>query len=112
MAATSLIHKITTGVPVNDEVGSIQNLLVDEQVKIIVDEGKPVTVRGVAAKLGDSRTERASVILDGLTAEGALVRFRAGFSNYYASPKVALTEKGPNLKAIVSDSLKSLFLSR
>ncbi len=49
--------------------------------------------------------------MDGLATEGILARFRAGFNNYYAPTEVALTGEEPALRAIISDSLKSLFLS-
>ena len=111
MATTSLIHKITESAHVDDEVGSIRDLLVDKLVAITPYERKPVTIWEVAAKLGYGDTKQALAILDGLTAEGTLIRFRAGFNNYYASPKVALIGKEPSLRAIMSDSLKGLFLS-
>ena len=111
MVTTSLVPKITTNAQVNDEVGSFRHLLVDKLVTIILSEGKSVTVWGVATRLGDCCAEQVLAILDELTAEGTLARFRAGFSNYYASPRVALTEKGPALRTVISDSLKSLFLS-
>lgn len=111
MATNSLVHKITANAHVDDKVGSIWDLLVNEQVKIIIYEGKPVTACEVAAKLGERYTEQASAILDELTTERSLAKFRAGFNDYYASPKVALTEKEPNLKTVISDSLKSLLLT-
>jgi len=39
-----------------------------------------------------------------------LVKFRAGLNDYYATPGVALTEQEPALRAVMSDSLKSLLL--
>ena len=111
MAITSLVLRITTSAQVNNGVGSFRHLLVDKLVTVILYEGNPVTVWGVATRLGDCYAEQVLAILDELTAEGTLARFRAGFSNYYASPRVALTEKGPTLRTIISDSLKSLFLS-
>ena len=110
MATTSPVSKITTSPHVNDELGSFHDLSADELATIILYQGKPVTAWELAAKLGDGYAGQASVILDGLTAEGILARFRAGFNNYYALPRVAFTEKEPTLGAIVSDSLKSLLL--
>ncbi len=111
MATTSRIQKITTSADVNGEVGSFRNLSLGELVTIILYEGKPLTVWEVAAKLGDGYDEQASTILDALTARGTLARFRAGFSYYYALPRVALTGQEPTLRAIMSDSLNSLFLT-
>lgn len=110
MATTSLIPRITTNAQVNNEVRSIRDLSVEQLATTILYEGKPVSVWQVTAKLENGCTEQASAILDKLTAKGTLARFRAGFSNYYASPRVALTEKGPALGTVISDSLKSLFL--
>ena len=111
MATTSPIHKTTESAHVDDEVRTIRGLLVDELATIILHEGTPVTVWEVAAELGDGYTEQASAILDGLTTKVILARFRVGCNNYYAPPTLALTEKGPTLKAIISNSLKGLFLS-
>lgn len=111
MTTTSPVPKITTSAHVNDELGSFHDLSVDKLATIILYQGKPVTAWEVVAKLGNGYAGQASAILDRLTAEGILARFRAGFNNYYASPRVAFTEKGPNLRAIVSDSLKSLLLN-
>lgn len=112
MATTSPIPEAATSALANDKAGSSRDLLVDKLVTIILYERKPVTVWEVAAKLGEGYAEQASVILDGLTAEGVLARFRAGLNNYYAPPKVALTRQEPALGTVISDSLKSLFLSR
>ena len=75
-------------------------------------ERKPVTLWQVAAELGEDRAERASVILEGLMANGALARYRAGLSDYYAAPREALTGHGPSPAAVLVDSLRSLVLGR
>ncbi len=111
MVTTSLVPKITTSAEVNDEVGSFRHLLVDKLVTIILYEGKPVTIWGVVTRLGDCYAEQVLAILDELTAEETLAKFKVGFINYYASPRAALIEKGPALRTIISDSLKSLFSS-
>lgn len=84
---------------------------VDGQVKSLFDEGKPLTVWKVTAKSGGSYTERIAVVLDRLTTEGILAKFRAGFNNYYALPKVALTGEEPALRTLISDSMKNWFPS-
>ena len=73
-------------------------------------EQKPMTIRGFAARLGDRRTERASAILERLTANGTLARFRAGLSEYYAVPKEALTGDGPGKGTIIADSVRNILL--
>jgi len=112
MATTSPIPEAATSALANDKAGSSRDPLADKLVTIILYKRKPVTVWEVTAKLGDGYAEQASVILDGLTAEGVLARFRADLNNYYAPPKVALTRQEPTLGTVISDSLKSLFLSR
>jgi len=74
-------------------------------------ERKPVTIWQIAAELGDRRADRASAILDGLTANGALARFRAGLSDYYALPREALTGHGPGPATVLADSVKGLVLT-
>lgn len=111
MTVTGQPPKITASVYVSGETGGSRALSVHDQVKTLLDEGTPVTVWQVAAKSGERNTEQASAILNGLATEGRLAAFRAGFENYYASPKVALTRHEPLLKAIISGSLKSLFLA-
>ncbi len=105
------ICKHTTGASVNDEVECFQPLLVDETATIVLSEGRPVTVWKVAAKLGDGYVKQVLAILDRLTASGTLAKFRAGFNNYYASPKAALTEEVPTLRTVILDSLLSLILT-
>lgn len=83
---------------------------VDARVRALLKEEKPVTAWEVAAKLGAGYIKQVSAVLDRLTTEGSLARFRAGFNNYYALPRVALTGKEPTLITIISDSLKGLFL--
>ena len=84
--------------------------LADDQVKSVLDSGRPVTVWEVAVKFGKDYVKQVSAILDELTARGILARFRAGFINYYASPNAALTGNEPTLRTIISDSVKNLFL--
>lgn len=108
MPTTSLAKK--TSAHPKDRPGGIPDTLADDLVRAILNGGKPVTVWEVAAGLGDNYAEQAAAVLDELTAEGILVRFRGGLNNYYATPKVALTEEEPALRAIMSDSLKRLLL--
>ena len=84
---------------------------VDNRVKSLFDEGKPLTVWKVAAKSGNSYTERIAAVLDRLTTKGTLAKFRVGFNNYYALPKVALTGEEPTLRTLISDSVKNWFPS-
>lgn len=111
MATQMLIRKSTTSARVNNVVDKIRDPLVDELMTIVLAQRKSVTVWEAAARLRDGRTERASAILDGLFTQGVLARFRAGFNNYYSPPEVALIEKEPTFRTVVSDSLKSLFFS-
>ena len=77
--------------------------------RIILGEGKPLTVQKVIARLGDGYAEHASAILDRLVAWGVLAKFGAGFNNYYGSPREVLTGKEPTLGTVVLDSVKRLF---
>lgn len=70
----------------------------------------PMTFWGVAARLGDSHGERAWSAIEELTAAGKLARFRAGLTEYYASPLVALTGSGPSLGTVIADSVTGLVL--
>lgn len=82
----------------------------DDQLKSLVDTGKAVTVWEVAGKLANGDPKQVSAILDGLTTKGIFAKFRAGFNNYYASPRLALTVEAPTLRTIILDSVKNLFL--
>ena len=82
----------------------------DHTAAVMLCEQKPMTIRGFAARLGDRRTERASAILERLTANGTLARFRAGLSEYYAVPKEALTGDGPGKGTIIADSVRNILL--
>lgn len=111
MVMTRLLPKITKSAHLDTSSCIIQKLSVDEQVKTLLDGGKPVTVWEVVAKSGNGYAEQVSAILEGLTDKGTLARFRLGFNNYYASPKVALTGEEPTPIATMTDSLKNLLLS-
>ncbi len=111
MNATNLVSGVNTAARLNGEVGGARHLVFDELVAAIVDEGKPVTVWQAAMRLGDGFTGQLSSALHELTAEGTLAKFRVGFINYYAPPRVALTGKGPALGTIILDSLIGPFLS-
>ena len=93
------------------EVGAVEILPADEQVRSLFAKEKPLTVWDVATKLGNDYVETPSSVLDRFTEEGILGRFRVGFNTYYALPLVALTGKGPTLKAVISDTMKNLFLT-
>ena len=83
---------------------------VDHTVTVMLCEQRPVTIRDVAARLGDRRTERASAILERLTANGTLARFKAGLSEYFAVPKEALIGDGPSKGTIIADSVRNVLL--
>lgn len=85
-------------------------LIPDEQVILGICQRKPITIWEVAAKMGGNNVRQASALLEGLTANGTLAKFKVGFNDYYASPKVALTRRGPTFRTVVSDSLKNLLL--
>ena len=110
MATTMLIPKVVTNLQVNDGFEKFRHFSVDELVTSRPCERKPVTVWEVAAKMENNDVEQASALLEELAADGTLARFKVGFSHYYASPKVALTGRGPTLPTVVSDSLKNLLL--
>ena len=110
MAATRLIQKPATGSNLKNEATGILRPLANDLVKTILNMGKPATAWEITARLGDDCAEQAEAILNELAAQGILIRFRAGLNNYYATPKVALTEEEPLLRNIMSDSLKSLLL--
>lgn len=73
-------------------------------------EEHPMTLWAVAARLGDSRGERALSAIEELTAAGKLARFRAGLTEYYASPMVALTGSGPSFGTMIADSVIGLVM--
>jgi hypothetical protein len=112
VTTTNLLHEITTSTYMNDKVRSVHNLLVEQLVTMMLHDGKPVTAWDVSRKFGDDYAKQAPAILDRLTNEGALIRFKVGFINYYAPPTAAfardLVSEGPTLGTIVLDSLKSL----
>ena len=101
----------TAGARGHDGTGALREVSEDQLTTVRLCERKPVTVWRVAAALGDDRGERASAILDVLTATGALARFRAGLSDYYAPPREALTGHGPGPAAVLADSVKGLVLT-
>ncbi len=111
MVATRLLPEVTKNAHFGGEVEVTRIPSVDDQVKSLFYGEKPLTAWEVATKLRNGHTKQVSAILDGLTAEGILARFGAGFNKYYASPKVALTVEEPTLKTIISDSVKNLFLA-
>jgi hypothetical protein len=71
---------------------------------------KPMTIREVAARLGDVHAEQISTILEGLTANGALAGFRLCLSNYYATSMEALAGRGSSSGTIITNSLKNMLL--
>ena len=110
MARTDPNDRVAKSNSINNEVTGKPGFPVDELLTTILSQGKPVTAQEVTAKLGDASIEQVSATLDELADKGTLVKFRAGLSDYYATPKVALTEQEPALRAVMSDSLKSLLL--
>ncbi|MEE9400258.1 MAG: hypothetical protein V3V23_08320 [Dehalococcoidales bacterium] len=112
MTTTNLLHEITTNTYMDDKVGSVHNFLVEQLVTTMLHDGKPVTAWDVSRKLGDDYAKQAPAILGRLTNDGALIRFKVGFINYYAPPTAALVRDlvsdGPTLGTIVLDSLKGL----
>ncbi len=98
------------GVRAKDESECLRENPADRTITVMLCERKPVTIREVAARLGDNHAERTSAVLERLTANGTLARFRAGLSDYYATPKEALTGHGPGSRTVITDSLKNLLL--
>ena len=111
MNATNLVSGVNTAAQLNGEASGARHLLLDELVAAIVYEGKPVTVWQAAMRLGDGFAGQVSSVFRERTSEGTLAKFRVGFINYYAPPRVALTGEGPTLRAIILDSLEGPFLS-
>ena len=107
MTVTRLLSRHTKSTNAFDE----DRGTVDGQVASILLGAKPVTVWDIVARLGNDYTEQVLDILNRSAAEGILCRFRVGFNNYYASPKVALTMRKPSLRNVISHSMKDLFLS-
>jgi len=85
-------------------------VLTEHTAALMLCERKPMTIRDVAGRLGDRRTERVSAILERLTENGTLARFRAGLSEYYAVPEEALTGDGPGAGTIIADSVRNVLL--
>ncbi|MBL7165074.1 MAG: hypothetical protein ISS55_01155 [Dehalococcoidales bacterium] len=98
------------GVHAEDGIECLRENPADRTTTVMLCERKPVTIWEIAARLGDNRTERTSAVLERLTADGTLVRFRVGLSDYYATPKEALTGDGPGSGTVITDSLKNLLL--
>ena len=111
MDKNRLLRRIAKGVRLDSAVGVHQVISVDDRVKSLISVGKPVTAWEVVAQTGYDHAERVSSVLDELTDRGVLVRFRAGFIDYYALPKIALTGAEPTAGTVIADSLKSLFLN-
>lgn len=103
-------NKMAKSNRINNKVAGKPGSPIDELLTIILSQGKPVTAQEVNAKLGKASIEQVSATLDELADKGTLVKFRAGLNDYYATPRVALTEQEPALRAVMSDSLKSLLL--
>ena len=110
MTRTEPTNKMAKSNGINNKVAGKPGSPVDELLTIILSQGKPVTAQEVTAKLGDASIEQVSAILDELADKGILVKFRAGLNDYYATPRVTLTEQEPALRVVMSDSLKSLLL--
>ena len=108
MAGTKVYCSTTGAVRLDGAVEAHQEISVDEQIKSLVDVGKPVTAWEVASQIESGHTERVLRVLNGMSARGLLARFRAGFIDYYALPRVALTGAGPAPGTVIADSLKSL----
>jgi len=109
MATTRIIPEIRP-VYADKEPAHVQLPSVAMRVRTLLMEQGPVTVWEVADKLEASYINQISAVLDKLNTEGNLARFRAGFNDYYALPRVALVGKEPTLRTIISDSLKGLFI--
>ena len=108
--ATTRIIPETIPVYADEEVAHAQLPSVAMRIRALLVEQGPVTVWEVADKLEASYINQISAVLDKLNTEGNLARFRAGFNDYYALPRVALVGKEPTLRTIISDSLKGLFI--
>lgn len=94
----------------NSRTRSLREVSAEQLTAVTLSERKPVTLWEVASKPGDGRAERASAILDRLTTNGTLARFRADLGDCYAAPKEALIGRGPGMGTVTQDSLKSLML--
>lgn len=97
-----------TSVRAEDGIEGLRENPADRTTTVMLCERNPVTIREIAARLGDNRAERTSAILERLIANGTLVRFRVGLSDYYTTPKEALTGHGPGSGTVITDSLKNL----
>jgi hypothetical protein len=111
MPSTGLFRRITVDYREKENAVSSDNFLFDEPLRTIVNDGKPVTVWEVAARSRERYIKQTTAILDELTTERCLAKFRVGFNDYYALPKAALTMDKPDLITVISDSLKSLLLT-
>ena len=99
-----------TGVGADNRTECLRESPADQMATVKLCGRKPMTVWEVAARLGDDHAERTSTILERLTANGTLARFRVGLSDYYATPKEALTGHGPGSGTIITNSLKNVLL--
>jgi len=81
---------------------------VDELLK---RERRPLTSWEIAMRLGEQPYRRIGVLLDKLTEEGKLAKFRVGTNCYYAVPSVAFTYQTPAAGTVFADSVKGIFIT-
>jgi DNA-binding transcriptional ArsR family regulator len=86
------------------------NTLVQQVDELVRREQKPLTSWDVATRIGEPY-QHISVLLDKLTEEGKLAKFRIGTNRYYAVPKVALTETLPKTGTVLADSFRGAFVT-
>jgi len=91
----------------NRTVGTISER-VDELVR---RERKPLTSWEIAMRLGEKPYQHIGVLLDRLTEEGKLAKFRIGTNRYYAIPSMALTDPAPTTGTVVADSFRGAFIT-
>jgi hypothetical protein len=84
-------------------------VLANQLRDLIHSESKPLAMHEIAKKLDSQWGHRAADILNEMTFQGTIASFRAGLSQYYAAPRVALTEQEPGLRTIISDSMNRVF---
>ncbi len=110
MATVGLANAVGTEAGTTDQTDAVHRGDGESALMAVLREEHPMTLWGVAARLGDSRGERARSVIEGLTAAGKLARFRAGLTEYYALPRVALTGYGPGLGTVIADSVTGIVL--
>lgn len=82
------------------------DILAEQVARLMDGQSRPLTAWEISRGVGGRRRREVVTILEEMTADGRLARFRAGLNHYYAPPRAALTEEKPLAGTVLIDSLK------